>query len=103
MARQPADAFWCRDKVKQAFMKLCKASFVPHPDWSKFRQLDKHGIFNQYTNARLSMKFRKLWLIEHGFCYMCGTRPMETKGGLCSECQEKMKSYLQPVKKSNKK
>ena len=95
--RKSSDSFWCQEKVKKVFMILCKKSFEPSVNWNKFRQFDPKGIFSKYANAQLSMKFRKLWLIENGLCYYCGINS-PNKAGLCDSCYTRIRSYKETGK-----
>ena len=103
MPRQPSHSFWCKDKVKNAFMIICKRSYRPAVDWSKFRKNDEKGIFADYTNAQLSMKFRKLILIEQGICYYCGVKPAAADNYLCDSCGSITRQYSHDQKEKEKK
>jgi hypothetical protein len=79
-------------KVTTYFMALCKKSPKMTVDWDHFRSLDQKGIFTNFTNAQLSMKFRNVSLKEQGLCWYCGLEEASEKNGTCSVCNEKVKS-----------
>lgn len=84
-------AFWSNEKVKRIFLKMCKKCYRPSVNWKKFRDMDTNGIFEDFNNARLSMKFRNAILRDLGLCWYCGVEPVENENGLCPECEEKVK------------
>jgi len=47
--------FWTNSKVQKYFAALCKESAKMSIDWGKFRELDKKGIFKNYTNTHLAV------------------------------------------------
>ena len=91
-------------KVKIYFMDLCKKSPKTTVDWKKFRELDKKDIFGEFTNDQLSLRFRKMRLIEQGLCWYCGNVPPTKKNGLCDDCNVKINecqnSYLKQRKEA---
>ena len=92
-------------KIKDYFVKLCDAAPKTVVDWAKFRELDKSGIFSDFTNEQLSMKIRNLRLKAAGLCWYCGTREATTGSGTCDVCWVKVKSanssYLQSIKEGS--
>lgn len=85
--------FWRNPKAIEAFLYLCKKSFEPSVNWRKFRKKDTKNIFGLYTNAQLSMRFRKFWLMEQGLCYYCGENKPADGRKICQECLDKAAQY----------
>ena len=79
-------------KIKSFFMGLCDSAPKVGVDWAKFRELDKHGLFSDFTNEQLSMKIRHLRLREAGLCWYCGEQPATTGNGTCEICALKVKA-----------
>lgn len=75
------------DRVKKYFMKLCEESPHISVDWDKFREKDMKGIFKEFTNVQLSLRFRKYRLMKDGICIYCGKRKANGKYGFCIECE----------------
>ena len=80
-----------KQKVKDYFMKICEKAPKVTVDWSKFRELDTNGLFSDFTNAQLSMRFRNIRLREEGLCYYCGEREATENNGTCEVCNVKVK------------
>ena len=74
--------------TKSAFLKLCDLSPKVTVDWDTFRAKDKFGLFQDFTNAQLSLKFRHLNLRRNGVCWYCSKTKMEQPNGLCNACAE---------------
>lgn len=83
-----------KGKIKQLFMKLCEKAPKVSVDWDRFRELDKHGLFEDFSNAQLSMRFRNLSLREQGICWQCGKEEATENNGMCNNCGESFKIYL---------
>jgi hypothetical protein len=95
----PCEA-WQSPKMMKKFRRLCMKAKRPAVDWGKFRELDKHGTFEDIPNATLSAKFRKLRLNDEGLCWNCGKNEMENDNGLCDECID---YFIQARQESNEK
>jgi hypothetical protein len=87
------DVTFRKESVKKLFMNLTKKAEKVSVDWAKFREVDKHGIFEDFTNAQLSMKFRNFSLRESGMCWHCGKEEATEKNGTCKNCAPLIKAY----------
>ena len=78
------------DKVKDLFLKICDKAPKVTVDWKKFRELDQRGLFSDFTNEQLSMRFRSFNFRRNKICWYCGEEEATENNGCCRVCSEKV-------------
>jgi hypothetical protein len=89
-------------KIRNHFFNHCSQAPKTIVDWEKFRELDKLGLFKEFSDGTLAMKYRTYTLKSKGLCYYCGVKPAIKKNDLCVDCKE-MISERQAIRYKNRK
>lgn len=79
---------WKDDAIRRKFRSMVKQSERTVVSWSKFRKLDKDGIFAQVTDVTLAGFNRRITFKESGLCIACGKGKPEKGKNVCKRCGE---------------
>jgi len=57
--------FWKNEKVINYFLLVAKRAERPGVNWKRFREVDKKGIFSEFSTNQLTMFHKKLVRDKH--------------------------------------